>query len=110
MRWNYKKGYVDVNMPGYVHKQLNKFQHPKPTKAQFAPHKWSIPSYGKASQYVTPDTSTPLDEKGKKLIQSITGAFLYYGRAVDPTILPALTSIVSAQAQPTEHTMEACTM
>ena len=43
-------------------------------------------------------------------MQSIAGAFLYYGRAVDPTILPALTDIASAQSNPTTHTMDACHM
>ena len=43
-------------------------------------------------------------------IQSISGAFLYYGRAVDPTILPALTEIASAQSKPTEKTFQACKM
>ena len=110
MNWNYKQGYVDVSMPDYVSKQLNKYQHPKPVKAQYAPHKWSVPSYGKTTQQIQIDTSAPLDEKGKKLIQSIAGAFLYYGRAVDPTILPALTAIASAQSTPTQHTLNACKM
>ena len=44
------------------------------------------------------------------LVESISGAFLYYGRAVDPTILPALTDIASAQSKPTEKTLKACKM
>ena len=47
--WNYKEGYVDVGMPGYVKNQLQQYQHPRPQQAQFAPHKWSVSSYGKSS-------------------------------------------------------------
>ena len=37
-------------------------------------------------------------------MQSIVGSFLYYGRAVDNTILPALNEISLMQAAPTENT------
>ena len=37
--WNYQQGYVDVAMPNYVMKALAKFGHPKPTRAQNAPHR-----------------------------------------------------------------------
>ena len=30
LEWNYKDGYVDVSMPGYVKNALKKFQHEKP--------------------------------------------------------------------------------
>ena len=56
------------------------------------------------------DQSTPLDKVSTKKVQSISGAFLYYGRVVDPTILPALTDIATAQSTPTEHTAKACDM
>ena len=88
--WDYQHNYVDISMPGYVNKQLDRYQHPKPLQAQYAPHQWSLPSYGKSPQYVNIDNSIDLDKKQTKLVQSISGAFLYYGRAVDPTILPAL--------------------
>ncbi len=34
------------------------------------------------------------------------GTFLYYGQAVDSTMLTALSSIASTQAEPTQETME----
>ena len=108
--WDYNNGHVDISMPGYVMKQLHRYQHPKPIRPQFAPHQWSVPSYGKQPQLVHIDKTKPLDKQQTKLVQSISGAFLYYGRAVDPTILPALTDIASAQSQPTEHTIKACHM
>ena len=110
LEWDYDNGTVDISMPGYVHKQLHRYQHPKPLRPQFAPHHWSLPSYGKQPQLVLIDKSKSLNKIQTRLVQSISGAFLYYGRAVDPTILPALTDIASAQSKPTEHTMQACHM
>jgi len=45
-----------------------------------------------------------------KYVQKCVGALLYYARAVDPCILPAINEISGQQAKPTEQTMEACTM
>ena len=56
------------------------------------------------------DHSPPLDEKGKKRIQQIVGSFLYYARAIDLTILPALSEISSLQAHPTENTKKKANM
>ena len=36
----------------------------------------------------------------------MTGTFLYYARAVDPTMLVALSAIAADQATPTERTLE----
>ena len=46
-----------------------------------------------------------LSKEEKKYIQQVLGTFLYYGRAVDSTMLTALSSIASTQAEPTEETM-----
>ena len=108
--WNYEKKYVDISMEGYVKKQLDRYGHPKPKRAQYAPHKWALRTYSSAPQLVQIDSSTPLTKDGIKWVQSVAGAFLYYGRAVDPTILPALTDISSAQANPTQKTADACNM
>ena len=57
-------------------------------------------------QYAKPkDTSQQLSPSEKKYIQEVIGTFLYYGRAVDSTMLTALLTIASAQAEPTEETM-----
>jgi hypothetical protein len=52
------------------------------------------------------DDSPPLDKVGQKFIQAVTGTLLYYARAVDPTILVALSAIASQQAKPMQITME----
>ena len=47
-----------------------------------------------------------LSQADKNFIQEVTGTFLYYDRAVDATMLPALGYIVSQQANPTDRTMQ----
>jgi len=60
-------------------------------------------------QYAKPeDTSQRLSPSEKKYIQEVTGTFLYYGHAVDSTMLTVLSAITSAQAKPTEETMTRC--
>ena len=103
--WNYDAGYVDISMPGYVQAALHKFQHKAPTRKCHAPHRWAVPVYGKTVQYAMHDTSDLLDEKSSiKCIQSIVGTFLYYARAIESPMLPALTEIGTNQAKPTATT------
>ena len=107
LHWNYKEGYVDVDMPQYVSKKLQNYQHSAPEKPQHAPHKWNQPAYGQKTQFAPePDKTSDLNEKDKKLVQSIVGAFLYYGRAIDPSILPALNEISTQQSKPTKKTLD----
>ena len=107
--WDYDNRTVDVSLPNYIAKALQRFQHPTPTKPEHAPHAWIKPNYGsKAPQKPTPiDTSPPLDKNGIKRLQEIIGTLLFYGRAVDNTMLVALNELGSAQAHGTEATAEA---
>jgi hypothetical protein len=107
LQWNYDKGFVDLSMPKYVHKQLTRYAHPKPAKPQHCPFSPNPITYGKDNQAPTPtDDSPPLDDAGKKRIQQIVGSFLYYARAVNPTILMALSDIACQSAKPTERTKQ----
>jgi hypothetical protein len=108
LKWHYDEGYVDISMPDYVPKALAKFQHPPPKSKQHAPHQWTQPVYGQKVQYANKDTSPFLDKKNTQRVQSVSGTFLYYARAVDPTILPALNEISNNQATPTKVTGQAC--
>ena len=49
------------------------------------------------------DNSPLLDKKRKKVVQQVIGTCLYYACAVDRTILPAISSIASTQANATEE-------
>lgn len=51
------------------------------------------------------DDSPKLDPNGIKLIQSIVGAVLYYGRMIDSTVLVACNDIASQQSSATERTL-----
>ena len=111
LNWDYKNGFVDISMPGYIAQKLKKYQHPTPPRPQYAPHKWVKPAYGQRLQHAPPpDTSEKLDKEGTKRIQSICGAFLYYARAVDPSILPALNEIATQQSAPTLETNKKVSM
>ena len=105
--WDYVNREVHVSMPGYVDKALVRFKHELPTKPQDQPHRHTVPTYGATVQYAKQLEASPtLDKKGKKFVQQVIGTFLFYARAVDGTMLTALSTIASDQAEPTENTME----
>ena len=108
--WNYKQGYVDISMPNYISDLLKKLQHVL-TKKQYSPHPYIPFKFGQkgAQQFVqTPDNTIFLSAKETLYIQSVCGSLLYYARALDHTMLPALNDIGSQQAKPTENTMKKC--
>ena len=47
-----------------------------------------------------------MSKEKKEYIQQVLGTFLYYARAVDSTMLVALSAIASEQATPTEKTLQ----
>jgi hypothetical protein len=99
LTWNYDKTYVDIAMPAHVAKQLLWYEHPHPKKLQHCPYNPNPIKYGQDNQATDPiDTSPKLNEANKKCIQQIIGGFLYYARAVNPTILMALSAIANQQA------------
>ena len=109
LAWNYKDGYVNVSMSGYVHKMLQKIQHNSSTNPQFAPHSWSTPYYGARIQYTLTHDSSPLsDKKGQQFVLLVVSSFLYYGRAIDSTMLVALNDIAAHQAAPTQVIQTKC--
>ena len=88
---------------------MEKLQHPPPSKPQHSPHRHIPPHYGQQQQFFpAPDKLPKLNAKDTKNIQRIVGSFLYYARAVNPTILPALDEISYSQASPTTTTLAKC--
>jgi hypothetical protein len=107
LKWNYKKQWVDTSMAQYVMKLLVKYGHVAPAKPQHCPYSPNTIQYGKDNQTPMPSNNSPLlDKAGKKHIQQIVGSFLYYARAVDPTIVMALSDLSSQQSAPTENTVK----
>ena len=76
---------------------------------QHTPHRWNKPIFGSKQQSAISDTSPTLDKKGKRLIQSIVGKFLYYGRAIETPSLVALNDIGTQQSAPTQNAMDQAT-
>ena len=107
MDWDYSKREVHLSMPGYVSQALQRFNHADPTKPQHQPHKHAIKTYGATIQYAKgDDMSQPLSPEEKLYVQQVLGTFLFYGRAIDGTMLTALSAIASDQATPTQETMK----
>ena len=105
--WDYSGHKVHLSMPGYIAKALARFAHPAPKKPQHQPHPHTERTYGATIQYAkAQDTSPVLPATDKTFIQQVLGVLLYYGRAVDSTVLVAIGSIASAQATPTAQTLE----
>ena len=92
-------------MSDCAEKALAKLKNVPSSIPQHAPHRWFPIIYGKKIQNVAvEDTSTLLPEIETRHIQRIVGSFLYYARAIDNTLHPALNSIGSQQAALTEQT------
>ena len=107
--WDYNQRTCSLSMPGYVTNALHKFQHPPTKKAQDSPHPVTAKQYGVKVQLTDPiDTTACLPPTDIKCLQQIIGTFLFYGRAVDPTLLTALSELSSAQATATAATKRAC--
>ena len=105
--WHYAEDSVDISMPGYVIRALQKFGHTKPKLPQNAPHKWIEPVYGLIQQHqpTTKSTTEPLDPKVITHVQSINVTFIFYSQ-FDPCIPVALNEIGSKQSKATTDTME----
>jgi hypothetical protein len=109
LTWDYAARTVDLSMPGYIATVfLHRFQNPHPARPQNAPYKMQHIKYGAKVQFATPvDTSTPFTDAEKLTLQQVIGCLLYYARAVDPTMLMAISTLASAQAQGTAATADA---
>eukprot|EP00804_Cyclotella_cryptica_P005134 CCRYP_011529-RA/>CCRYP_011529-RA protein AED:0.46 eAED:0.46 QI:0/-1/0/1/-1/0/1/0/318 len=63
--------------------------------------------YGAKKQFAkTPSTAPLLSKHGKKFIQQVCGKFLFYGRAIDSTLLVPLRAIASQSFAPTTDTLK----
>jgi hypothetical protein len=102
--WDYATCKVHLSMPGYIEKNLVRFGHVLPTKPQMQPHPHTIPINGATVQYAKAiDASPAATKNNEKYIRQVIGVLLYYGQAVNSTILVGLSSLVTAQAKPTKQ-------
>jgi hypothetical protein len=98
IEWDYDNQKVHLCMPGYIKKALLRFKHNKPNKMPNSLHSHTIPEYRNKIQYASDKDNTPkLGKDDTKYIQQVAGMLLYYARAVESTILPALSSFATKQ-------------
>ena len=70
--WDYTNGTVDLSMPGYIEKALQRFAHPIPNKPEDSPHECTLPNYGQKIQFTKdPDQTNTLDASGIKRLQEV---------------------------------------
>ena len=82
--WTYEEGYLDILMPGYIEKLLQRMKHEKPTKLQHSPYQAPPRIFGTRDQNtVPPDASPKLEDKRKQKVQQVIGSVLYYAHTVD---------------------------
>ena len=90
-------------MPEYIKKAMVQFGHKQPSKPQMQPHPHTKPVYGAKMQYAKPtNNSEPATNEEEKFIHQVIGTLLYYARAVDLTLLVALSALSSAQSKATK--------
>ncbi len=94
-------------MPRYIKKLLHKYKHEMAKKPQHCPYTPAPKQYGADAQAPLPNDISPTLSADKiKEIQRIIGSILYYARAVNSTVLMALSSIASKQTKGTTNTMD----
>jgi hypothetical protein len=104
--WNYAARTLDISMPGYIKKQLIKYKHIM-QRIQHCPYSPEPKKYGADAQPPLPtDKTRKLTNAEIKQVKQIVRSILYYARAVDLTVLMALSTIVSKQTKGTEKTLE----
>jgi hypothetical protein len=107
--WDYDNRTLEISLPGYINKVLQRFEHKHPSKPQNCTFQPNPRKYGKDAQDpLPPDNSELLDLNGIRKVQQVFGALLFYARAVDNTLLPGLSAIASEQAQATKVTLQRC--
>ena len=91
--WKYHNGYVDVSISGYFQKLVQNFHHQPPKSPQCSP--FDTAPYVKAikgqHQYTPTIYSSSMVPPAKTTIaQRVVGSFIYYYRAINNKLLPAL--------------------
>lgn len=96
---------LTISMPDYVNKSLKRFQYDFTRKPKHSPGIAPTILYGNRLPQppMAADTSPLLSPEKCKWLQQVIGTFLYYARAVDPTILCEISKLASRQSTATEQ-------
>ena len=87
-------------MPNYVQHALHRLQYLLPTRLQHAPHRHNKTPSGQKIKFAGSQHDTKKDflpASAKTPIQQIIGIVLYYGIALDLTMLVALGNLATQQ-------------
>ena len=108
LKWDYGKWTCELSMPGYVQHAVNKFHNGvnSPNKPTDAPHPYKATKKQGLPMTQAMDDGAKLSPQAIKQLQQIVGTFLFYSRAVNPTMLTALSIITTEQTQGTQTTKE----
>jgi len=101
---------ITLSMPAYVSRALKRFNVSPPSRPVHNPMVYLPPVYGSTTPQLAPppDHSPSLDKAGILRLQEIIGVFLFYARAIDGTMLTAVTKLSSSQAHATEAVRDSC--
>jgi hypothetical protein len=103
LEWDYEQRTVALSMPEYVKKALERLGVFDAIKAK-SPMVYEPPRYGQKVQFADDDNpEVDTNEETIKRLQQIVGIFLYYARAIDYSILTAITCISTRQSKITEQ-------
>jgi hypothetical protein len=106
LKWDYDLRTLNILMPGYIQKFLQKYKHCMPTKPQHCPYTAAPKQYGAKAHFPLPVNISPrLSPDEIKEIQRIIRSILYYAWAINITVLMALSSIAIEQSKGTTNTM-----
>ena len=93
-------------MIGHVTKLRQQFNHKMPSSPVHSPYRAPKKMCDKAEQdTIKEDKSPKLDAEEVNIVQQVVGVCLYYGRAVDSTILLPLSTIVGEQTRATKKSI-----
>ena len=109
MEWNYEKRWLDISIPGYIKKLLQKYKHETPQRPQHSPYVIAPKKYGQEGHDpLPPDAPPPVAKDKIKRTQGVVGSIMLYVRSVDSTFLVGLNSIAiqhtSATKKPLKRT------
>ena len=96
---------ITMSYPGYLATLLASVC-PRGVKGYDSPSIYTAPIFGSTAPQITPvDSTAPASTADSKKLQRVVGSILYYARAIDHLMLPAVCNLATFQSRPTKQTM-----
>ena len=106
IKFSEDRKHVFLDMPEAMPKVHQRFHARIPqNRGAASPAVYTPPAYGKHSQMTEIDESAPATQAEVKELQEIVGCIMFYARAVDGTMLPAVNHIASEMKDATQGVM-----